>query len=222
MPTAQADRTRLPANAGLAIGVILFALALIAVVTIAFSAGNNFTGSTTTIDSVKANIKAQAVLITAKIQECYSHGYTAKQAYCDPNIETSPGVYSRSGCNPIDKTAFYPTSSGNGIAVSAITCPSYSTSSNNLWTGQSPAQLPPAPKGFNDWVYVNAGDSGGRCIRIEPLASNLNDAATKQGLIEASTSYTTQELVYNPNGTSQRYIIWITRPSGTASADCSS
>lgn len=209
-------------QSGIAIGAILFALALIAIIAVAMGAGGDFAGSLITVDRVKMEVKGQSALILAKIKECYNHGLTAKQAYCDPNIEVSPGVYSRSGCNPIDTTAFYPTSAAEGTAVESLDCPSYGTGAKNLWTGQSQAQLPPKPPGFDSWVYVNANDSGGRCIRIQPQAGSVNDSAVKQGLIEAANAYSTQELVFNSASSDQRYILWVTRPTGTPSAQCSS
>lgn len=213
---------RFSSEAGIAIGVILFALAIIAVISVAMSAGSNFAGTTIATDRVAAEVKSQALLLTTKIRECYNHGLSAKQAECDNNTLLSDGSWSRSGCNPIDKTSYYPTSTGTGTAITSVTCPSFDASSNNLWTGQAPLLLPATPAGMDTWYYVNAGDSGGRCIRIAPSTANLTNAAIKQGLIEASSAFSSQELTFDSAGASLRFIIWLTRPTGTASADCSS
>jgi hypothetical protein len=187
--------SRFSSQAGIAIGPILFVIALMAVIGIAMSSSNNFTTSTITPDRVSADIKSQANLIRNKILECYTNGYDR-------------------GDLP-DK---YPASTGNGTLVEVLECPSYNSGSQNLWSGQSPASLPPPPAGFHKWYYVNAGVSGGRCIRIEPTSTS--DLGLKNGLVQASTSFSTMELLYDTNSTTQRFILWITRPSGSPSADC--
>lgn len=219
-------RQRFSPESGIAIGVILFALALIAVISVAMSAGSNFSGSVIATDRIREELKSQAQLISTKIRECYSNGLSNKQTDCENNTYVTPSTgspyWTRSGCNPIDTTAFYPPSTGSGTSIISVTCPGYNPSTNNLWTGQVPLMLPPQPNGLDTWYYVNAGDVGGRCIRIAPLPANLSNAAIKQGLIEASSSFSSQELRFDPNSAALRFIIWITRPTGAASADCSS
>jgi hypothetical protein len=182
-------------QAGIAIGPILFVIAIMAVIGIAMSSSSNFTTSTITPDRVTADIRSQANLIRSKILECYTNGYDRGDL--------------------VDK---YPASTGTGTLVEALECPSYNSGSENLWSGQSPASLPPPTNGFEKWYYVNAGVSGGRCIRIQPTSAS--DVGLKNGLAQVATSFSTMELVYDPNSVSQRFILWITRPSGSPSTDC--
>jgi hypothetical protein len=184
-------------STGIAIGPILFVIALLGIIGIAMSSSNNFTASTITPDRVSADLKSQGNLIRNKILECYTNGYDRG-----------------------DLTDKYPASTGNGTLVEDLTCPSYNTGAESLWSGQSPASLPPPPGGFEKWYYVNAGASGGRCIRLQPVAGSAGDMGLKGGLAQAATSFSTMELLYDTNSSSQRFILWITRPSGSASADC--
>lgn len=190
-------RKRLASDAGIAIGIILFIISILAVLAIAISASGNFMGTTITPDRVYHDTKSQANLIRNKILECYTYGYDRG-----------------------DLTDKYPASTGNGTAVDSLDCPSYTSGQQNLWTGQSPASLPPPPTGFGSWYYVNAGASGGRCIRIQP--STPTDVGIKNGLGQVSSAFAGNELVYDSASSSQRFILWITRPTGTASADCGS
>ncbi len=211
---------RLPSDAGIAIGVLLFALAIIAAVTIALTGGNMMGNSTATIDRINAEVRSQADLIKAKIIQCYNDGLDAKKVDCQNNTFVAGTGWTRAGCSPIDTTAFYPTSTGTGTAMASVTCPSF-TASSNLWTGQQPTMLPPPSNGLAGWYYVNAGDSGGRCIRIQPVAGTVNDATVRAGLAQATNAFSANEVVYSAGSASQRFILWITRPSGAASADCS-
>jgi hypothetical protein len=144
-------------------------------------------------------MKSQANLIRNKILECFTNGYDRGDL--------------------VDK---YPASTGNGTLVENLDCPSYNTGAQNLWAGQSPATLPKAPNGFDKWVYVNAGASGGRCVRIQPSSGNTADVGLKGGLAQAANAFSSMELIYDPNSSSQRFIIWITKPTGAASVDCGS
>lgn len=210
---------RLSSDSGIAIGVILFGLAIIAVVTIAMSGSNIMGNSTATIDRISAEVRSQADLIKAKIIQCYNDGLDAKKVDCENNTFVAGTGWTRAGCSPIDTTTFYPTSTGTGTAIASVTCPSF-TSSSNLWTGQQPTMLPPPSNGLNSWYYVNAGDSGGRCIRIQPTGATVNDSTVRAGLAQAANGFSAGELVYSAGSGSQRFILWITTPSGAASADC--
>ncbi len=190
---------RFAQNSGIAIGIILFIIAVLAVLSIALTSTGNFMSTTVTPDRVSADLRSQANLIRSKILECYTYGYERG-----------------------DLSDKYPSSSGNGTAVNSLTCPSYTSGVNNIWSGQSPASLPPPPTGFDVWYYVNAGATGGRCIRIQPLAANVADVGFKNGLSQAAGYFDGNEYVYDGNSASQRFILWITRPSGSASANCSS
>lgn len=186
-------------QAGIAIGVILFVIALLAVIAAAITNSGNFMGTTLTPDRLSAELKSQANLIRSKILECYSNGYDRG-----------------------DLADKYPSSSGTGTLVSALDCPSYNTGAQNIWTGQSAASMPAKPNGLDDWYYVNAGSSGGRCIRIQPTTASLNDVGIINGLTQASGSFSAMELTYDSGSASKRFILWITKPTGTASANCSS
>lgn len=218
-------KQRISSESGLAVGVVLFALALVAVIAVVMNAGSMMGNSTVTIDRISADIKSQGNLIISKIRQCYTNGVDNKVLDCSNNTYiTTTSSWSRSGCtgtSPTDLTVYYPTSTGSGTLVSALNCPSYAAGSQNLWTGQAPSMLPPVSNGLGEWYYVNAGDTNGRCIRIEPQAATVNDTAVRAGLAQAVTSYGAQEYVYTPGSSSQRVILWITRPSGAASADCS-
>lgn len=192
-------RIRSSSEAGIAIGAILFVLALLGVIAVAIGNSGNFMGTTITPDRLSAELKSQANLIRSKILECFSNGYERG-----------------------DLADKYPASSGNGTLVSALDCPSYNTGSQNLWSGQSAATLPAKPVGLEEWYYVNAGASGGRCIRTQPATAYLNDIGITNGLAQAAGGFSAQELSYDAGSASKRFILWITRPTGTVSTDCSS
>jgi hypothetical protein len=189
--------TRFNNNHGIAIGMILFVVALLGVIAIAMTAGSNVAGTTIVPDRVAADVKTQANLIRNKILECYTYGYERG-----------------------DLADKYPASTGTGTPVEDLVCPAYNAGTNNIWNGQSPAMLPPPTTGFDKWVYVNAGTAGGRCIRIQPTSGNANDQGLKNGLAQASSYFAANELVYSSGSGSQRFILWISRPSGTPSTDC--
>jgi len=207
-PPSPVFEKRLSSQSGIAIGIILFVLVLIGVISVAVSASGNFMGTTVTPDRINVEIKSQANLIRTKITECIQNATMR----LDANF-TNPGGGGY--------TSPFPLSTGTGTAIEAVDCPSYGSGVQNLWKGQAPLQLPPAPQGFDKWYYVNAGDMGGRCIRIQPTAANVADPGVKQGIGNAASTFTDMERVYDPAGASQRLIIWITKPTGTTSADCS-
>lgn len=216
-------KQRLSSESGIAIGVVLFALAIIAVVAIAMSAGGNTMGSSAiSIDRISADVKSQGDLILTKIRQCYTTATIDQQANCANNAWNAvASAYTRPECNgTIDQTVYYPVGAAPaGILVSSIVCPGYqSTDGTNLWTGNAPAMLPPPSSGLNPWYYVNAGDSGGRCIRIEPTAAALADSAVRAGLAQAANAYASNEYTYTPGSASQRFILWITLPAGGVAA----
>jgi hypothetical protein len=208
-------------ESGIAIGVLLFGLAMLAVLAVAMSAGSNMMGaSPITIDRISAEVKSQGQLILAKIHQCYSEGLDNKKLDCSNNTLVL-GVPTRSGCSPIDTTAFYPTSTGSGTVIESVACPAYGAGIQNLWTGQQPSMLPPPSNGLEHWVYVNAGDAGGRCIRIQPLAAGVDDVGIRDGLAQAAGAFSADELGFSAGSSSQRFILWVTKPAGVVSADCS-
>jgi hypothetical protein len=143
---------------------------------------------------VAADVTSQVNLIRNKIYECYTAGY-----------------------DNTDLPDKYPPSTGAGTPVEMLECPSYNSGVKNLWTGQSPAGLPPPLKDFNKWHYVNAGLVGGRCIRTQPLAANKD---IQDGLLQVAAALPPDEVLYDPKGP-PRFIVWITLPAGPPSLDCS-
>jgi hypothetical protein len=120
----------------------------------------------------------------------------------------------------------YPSSAGTGTAVSAITC---TPTGGSAMFGGTGILLPPPTAGFNAWNYIDAAaGGGGRCIWTSPSGSNpLGNSGIVAGLTRAaakfnsSTSYVaTSEVIYDPASTSQKFVAWITMPSGTASSYC--
>ncbi len=183
----------------------MFMLAIIAVIGVAMSATGGFNGSMVNADRISAELRSQGDLIKNKIRECYMNF----------------NAVDHSGATGYPSTNF-PVSSGSGTDVENLVCPTYGTGNQNLWSGQSQVLLPPPTKGFDKWVYVNAGDVNGRCIRIQPSAGFATDSMVHEGLSLAAGGFSEMERVYDSASASQRLIIWITRPTGAASPDCSS
>ncbi len=204
---------RASSEAGIAIGVVLFVIALLAVISVAMTAGNNTVGSTIVADTVRNNIRTQANLVRSKILECNQYSFDRgelgdKYPYADAN-GTSFGAVAQ----PVEDLHCM------AFVAEGTSLPDTRTS---LWAGAHAATLPAPSPGFEKWYYVNAGNSGGRCIRIQPNAGNANDVGVKTGLAQVFSAFSSQEVVYDSNSTSQRFILWITAPQGTVSADCSS
>jgi hypothetical protein len=199
---------RFSASAGIAIGPILFVLALLAVLAAVMSAGNGDFQVASGADRITADTVAQANLIRNTINEC--------------NLQYMLTVSSGS-INPTSDP--YPLSNtSTGTAVSALLCDPIGSSS--LWGA---ILLPPPTTGFNAWTYIDASASGGgRCIWTEPSGSNqLHNEQVTTGLTRAamkfnsSTGYSaSSEVIYDPSSTSQKFIVWITQPTGTANSNC--
>jgi len=176
-------------QSGIAIGPILFVLALLGIIAAVMATDSGNMGSAAREDSITAQISTQANLIRSKFAEC----------------------------NSIQGT--WPAGDGTGTAVSAVTCPGDPSGQDNLWTGARLSQLPPPPNNFGNWVYYDySASSGGRCISITP--NSASDPATKNGIRRAAAKFSTQEADYASGGSTQNFIIWITRPSSSAGANC--
>jgi hypothetical protein len=198
-------------SAGIAIGPILFVLALLAILAAVMAAGNGDFQVAGGSDRITADIVAQTNLIRNTINEC--------------NLQYTLQVSSGS-INPInsDPPGPYPSSdTSNGTAVSALVC--NPTTGASLW---GYILLPPPTLGFNPWTYINEGTSGGRCIWTTPSTSNpsgniqvtsgLTLAASK---FNSSTAYSaTTEVIYDPSSASQKFVVWITPPTGTPDSHC--
>jgi hypothetical protein len=200
---------RMSPSAGIALGPILFILAILAIIGAVLSAGSGgFSGAGIT-DRVVADISTQANLIRAKINECIMM-YGA-----NTNYDTYP---------PSDMT--------NGTLVSALTCSGDPTGLQGLWSGNRPANLPPPTSGFNNWMYINTNATGGTgkgaCIWILPSA---NSGPIIAGLIKAATKFTTHatndgtsEVNFDPSSTNHRFVVWISTPpaAGNQTPNCDS
>lgn len=199
---------RLHPNAGIAIGPILFVLAMLGILATVMSAGSGGSLGTASIaDRITNDVVGQANLIRSKISECHMqylvNGTNFQQ---DANCAGDPYPCS-------DQT--------NGTVVSALTCPNDpldGTNERSLWSGLRVASYPPPTKGFDDWKYMNAGESGGRCIWTAPTGAK--SGAIVDGLTRAATKFTGQEMLYDSGSNSQKIVIFITRPTGAADSHC--
>ncbi len=126
-------------HAGIAIGPILFVIALLGVLAAFFANDMGSMGSASREDSITTLLSTQANMIRSKFSECQL-------------IRGS-----------------YPAGDGTGTLVSAVTCPGDPSGQDNLWTGIRPIQLPPPPQNFNQWTYYDyTGTGGGSCVKIAP------------------------------------------------------
>ena len=198
---------RFSSSAGIAIGPILFIIAILAVLAAVMAAGNGDYQVASGADRITADIGSQANLIRNTINEC--------------NLQYMLSVSSGSVTPTTDP---YPASTSSGTAVSALVCDP--TGGSSLWGA---ILLPPPTGGFNQWMYVDASSSnGGRCIWALPSGANpLNNPQVVGGLTRAASKFNsttvysaTSEVIYNPTSTSQKFVVWITPPTGTASSYC--
>lgn len=198
---------RLPPSAGIAIGPILFILALLGILATVLSAGSGSGfGAAGNADRITADITSQANMIRSKILECQMQYLVNGATYASAPCANDP----------------YPCSNQtDGTAVANLTCPNDPLSGGaelSLWTGLRVSQLPPPTKGFSAWTYINAGDAGGRCFWTAPTAGKTSTAV--QGLSRAQEKFTSQEVAYDPNGNGQRFVVFVTIPSGPTNDYC--
>ena len=208
--------SRFSSQAGIAIGPILFVLAMLAVLAAVMSSGSGGFSTASVTDRIAADITTQVNLIRAKINECNIKYGT------NLNFDGYPS--SIDGSNALTPTL-----------VSALECEGDATGAKNLWTGARPLALPPPTAGFNAWYYVNTNTTGlggtatgGRCLTIAPTSPNPNNTGVVAGLTKAASKFThatsndgASEVNYNPASASQKFIVWVTVPAqGSEDSNC--
>lgn len=203
---------KFPPNAGIAIGPILFILALLGVLAAVMASGGGGFQTAGSEDRITNDVVAQANLIRNTINEC--------------NLQYKMAV-STGSVNPPASNDYYPTSdTSTGTIVRNITCTPMG--GTPMWVDKL---LPPPTSGFNEWTYIDAwsatpSDDHGRCFWTTPTSGStptvvdgLTRAATK---FNSSTAFSsTSEVIYDPSSTSQKFVVWITLPaSGTPDSHC--
>ncbi len=195
------DPQKFHPSAGIAIGPILFVIALLAVLAAAMSSGGGDFQVASGADRITADVVAQANMIRNTINNC-NMDYTLKVSMNAVAATSDP----------------YPATPGSGFVTDLVCTP---TDASSLWGA---ILLPRPTQGFSAWSYINAGATGGRCIWTTPAASSqsvvvgLRRAASK---FNSSTAYSaTTEVIYDPASASQKFIVWITPPTGTVDSHC--
>jgi hypothetical protein len=222
---------RFPSDAGIAIGPILFILAILGIIAAYMASGGSGFNTASIADRVTADVATQANLIRTKILECNTIRST------NNNYDGYPCSFTNYATNPGCSTSG---ATLGAVAVSALSCPGDASGSQSLWTGARPLSLPTPTTGFSAWNYINTNTTGlggtatgGRCIWIAPTVSNpSSNAGIVQGLTNAANKFTNQttcssqatcgatDVIYNPASTSQKFIMWITIPTGTPNSNC--
>jgi type II secretory pathway pseudopilin PulG len=200
---------RSPPDAGFAIGPILFVLALLGILAAVIAAGSGDFSTASVADRVYNDIYSQANLIRTKINECNLKWGTNNNGDGYPASDPAGTLVCALACIGDPSAA----QGGNDCAGNPMT-------QQNLWNGMRPALLPPPTSGFNQWNYVNAGSSGGRCIWTQPSATASQGVIA--GLTKAASKFSSQEVTYDSAGNSQNFVIWITVPTGAPSSLCTS
>lgn len=198
---------RFPSDAGIAIGPILFVVAMLGLLAgVMASGGTSSFGSAGVADRITADIVAQANLIRSKISECQMQ-YLVNGT----NFGVAPCLNDSYPCS--DQAA--------GTDVKDLTCPNDPLTGGgaqqSLWSGPRFSSLPVATRGFANWTYINAGDAGGRCIWTTPASVS---GAVTDGLTRAAGKFTSQEIAYDAGSGTQKFVVFITRPTGVADAHC--
>lgn len=214
-------RKEIDPEAGLAIAAILFVVALLGILTAVLVAGSSDFSTAGSADRISANIAAQAALIRNTINQCNIQ-YNADLSLC----QSANAGQSTPPCTMTPASDPYPQSGVNGTAVGSLLCDPLGTQS--LWTQ---TRFPQVPAGFAEWFYMDAESSGGgRCAWVQPTPigpdySGRNDIVS--GLTKASLKFSTgttygpaTETIYDPASASQKFVIWITMPTGTPDSHC--
>jgi len=230
-PSPRIPATRFQPYSGIAIGPILFIIAILGIIAAFMASGNSGFNTAAVADRITADVSTQANLIRTKILECNTIRST------NNNYDGYPCSFSNLATNPSCSTSGATLAA---VAVSALTCPGDPSGSQSLWTGARPLSLPTPTSGFAAWNYINTNTTGlggsptgGRCIWIAPTLSNpSSNAGIVQGLTNAANKFTNQttcssqatcattDVIYNPASTSQKFILWITTPTSTPNSNC--
>jgi hypothetical protein len=199
---------RFSSDAGIAIGPILFVIALLAVLAATMAGGGGDFSVASISDRITADVSTQANMIRSTVNDC--------------NLRYMLAVSSGS----VDPTTDpYPSSNtSNGTAVSALLCDPLGSVS--LWSDKL---LPQPTAGFNAWTYIDvAATGGGRCFWTTPQGANPNGSSgIVGGLTHAASKFNSgatysanQEVLYDPASASQKFIVWVTMPTGTPDSHC--
>jgi hypothetical protein len=217
--------SRFPSSAGIAIGPILFVIALMGVLALVFASNSGSFGTATTADRVTADINSQANLIRSKIHECYMQSITTNQTITNnADNSTAPCAGSTDSCPDECEGDPYPCSDQtDGTLVKNLTCPNDPLTTDNIqqniWTGPRNGLLPPPTSGFTEWRYMDAGAAGGRCFWTELAPSVTKNNGIVTGLMKVAAKFSTQEASYDQDSNTQKFVVFITLPSSPATLD---
>jgi hypothetical protein len=165
------------------------------------------------MDRISADVASQANMIRSAINNCNLQ-YVMAQSM----------IQAEGGIPPTSDP--YPATQAPSLLVSALVCTP--TDQSSLWGANTGILLPQPTKGFSPWYYINdSGNGGGRCIWTVPLESTpLSDSGLVAGLTRAASKFNysptvtlTNEVVYDPAGASQKFVVWITMPASIGSAN---
>ncbi len=201
---------RFSTTAGIAIGPILFVIAILALLAAVMASGGSEFQVASSADRITSDIVSQTNLIRSTITQC---NLQYQMALSIGSVSSQPDSY--------------PTAA-SATLVSALLCDPLGTSS--IWSNSTSAIMLPQPtQGFNAWQYINAGASGGgRCFWTSPSGANpLSSSGIVSGLTRAASKFNsattnskTSEVLYDPTSSTQKFVVWITPPSGTANSNC--
>jgi hypothetical protein len=203
---------RIAPTAGIAIGPILFILAILGAIASMISMSSGGMGMATGIDRTKMELSSQIQLVQTKIDEC---ALLNRRSY---NEYRRDHAYDKDApdFDPAAETLYPPADAPEGILVRNYICPATRDHAETpLWAGGvRQAFLPPPPTGFGDWRFVNNGESG-RCFFIQPESSKAAGSKTiREGIAAALKKMPKTAYSYDPASPTQRIVIWVTRPTG--------
>ncbi len=207
------NATKFHPSAGIAIGPILFVLAILALLAAVMASGGNDFQVAGGADRISNDIVAQANLIRSTINQC--------------NMQYTISISTQS-IEPAANGDYYPSPSGATLVANLVCNPLWGSSATTptLWndTVLGNKLLPPPTTNFYPWKYIDDfANGGGRCFWTAPSTTNpLNSSTVTSGLARAASKFnsassfsTATEVLYDPGSTSQKFVVWITLPTGT-------